>query len=194
MRIHHNVFASIYNDNPVLRTGPNFHGSLDSNWIEGNSGDCFFDAIPPADSIHAENNWWGDVSGPYHSALNPNGLGDTLGYGLVDFVPWLTSPPDTSWSVVSPTRPHIPSTWALLNVFPNPFNSEIRIEIAGFARNGFSIKLYNLLGREVAVLHDGPLTGNSLSFVAPPGLASGVYLLRASDKTSSSTRKVILLK
>jgi hypothetical protein len=40
--------------------------------------------------ISAENNWWGDASGPYHPTLNPSGLGDEVSDD-VDFEPWLTS-------------------------------------------------------------------------------------------------------
>jgi hypothetical protein len=37
----------------------------------------------------AENNWWGDPSGPWHEIENPGGLGDSLSYWARDFVPWL---------------------------------------------------------------------------------------------------------
>ncbi|HIE30654.1 TPA: right-handed parallel beta-helix repeat-containing protein [Candidatus Poribacteria bacterium] len=42
-------------------------------------------------TIDAENNWWGDVSGPYHPTENPDGLGDAVS-DCVDFEPWLTEP------------------------------------------------------------------------------------------------------
>ncbi len=42
-------------------------------------------------SINAENNWWGDASGPYHPILNPNGTGDRVSDN-VTFTPWLTEP------------------------------------------------------------------------------------------------------
>jgi uncharacterized repeat protein (TIGR01451 family) len=38
--------------------------------------------------IDAEDNWWGDDTGPYHSILNPTGLGDVVS-SYVDFDPWL---------------------------------------------------------------------------------------------------------
>lgn len=41
--------------------------------------------------INAENNWWGDATGPYHADSNPGGLGDSVS-DYVDFDPWLTSP------------------------------------------------------------------------------------------------------
>jgi len=48
--------------------------------------------------INAENNWWGDATGPYHPTGNPGGLGDTVS-DYVDFDPWL------SWPVGVEERP-----------------------------------------------------------------------------------------
>lgn len=42
-------------------------------------------------NIDALYNWWGDVSGPAHATLNPDGTGDTVGDGIL-FDPWSLSP------------------------------------------------------------------------------------------------------
>ncbi len=42
-------------------------------------------------TINAENNWWGDSTGPFHPTLNPGGMGDTVS-DYVDFDPWLHYP------------------------------------------------------------------------------------------------------
>jgi hypothetical protein len=42
-------------------------------------------------TVNAENNWWGDASGPTHSS-NPAGTGTAVS-DFVDFTPWLTTPP-----------------------------------------------------------------------------------------------------
>ncbi len=42
-------------------------------------------------TLDAENNWWGDITGPYNPILNPSGLGDEVSDN-VDFIPWLTAP------------------------------------------------------------------------------------------------------
>lgn len=42
--------------------------------------------------VDAENNWWGDASGPYHAALNPTGTGNDAG-DFIDFSPWLVTAP-----------------------------------------------------------------------------------------------------
>ena len=41
--------------------------------------------------LKAENNWWGDASGPYHPTLNSGGLGNRVSDNI-DFDPWLSSP------------------------------------------------------------------------------------------------------
>jgi len=40
--------------------------------------------------IDAENNWWGDPTGPYHPTTNPDGFGNAVS-DYVDYDPWLTS-------------------------------------------------------------------------------------------------------
>ena len=42
-------------------------------------------------TLDAENNWWGDSSGPYYLTTNPDGLGDAVSDN-VDYEPWLTVP------------------------------------------------------------------------------------------------------
>jgi parallel beta-helix repeat protein len=42
--------------------------------------------------VNAEDNWWGDASGPYHPTLNPTTTGDAVSDN-VDFDPWATSTP-----------------------------------------------------------------------------------------------------
>lgn len=40
--------------------------------------------------VRAEENWWGDASGPYHPELNAEGQGDEVSDD-VDFRPWRTA-------------------------------------------------------------------------------------------------------
>ncbi len=47
--------------------------------------------------VIAQNNWWGDVSGPYHPVLNPTGTTTAkLSSNLNNFSPWLVEP--LSWT------------------------------------------------------------------------------------------------
>lgn len=56
------------------------------NNITGNSTYGFFNET--GELINAENNWWGDASGPSHES-NPSGTGDHVGDNI-DFDPWRT--------------------------------------------------------------------------------------------------------
>ena len=42
----------------------------------------------PGQAINAEDNWWGDDSGPYHPALNPGATGDAVSDDVL-FDPWI---------------------------------------------------------------------------------------------------------
>jgi photosystem II stability/assembly factor-like uncharacterized protein len=79
--------------------------------------------------------------------------------------------------------------------FPNPFNSTTIIRYFINTSADVSLKIYDILGREVAVLvqarqsagnHEVPFEGNSLS--------SGLYLYRLQVNEKSETRKLLLLK
>ncbi|MBU0692306.1 T9SS type A sorting domain-containing protein [bacterium] len=200
VRIHHNLIENNVSDDPewpsVLISISGAEPSLDSNIIRNNSGQTI--SCYPGDNIpiNARFNWWGHETGPFHPVANPQGQGDTILSGDVFFIPWLTEPPDTTMPTnsVDRKRPQVPGTWQIMNLFPNPFNSEFTIILAGFTRSDFSLRLYDILGREAAVIQEGALTGGRLSFRAPPELASGVYFLRAADRSRVDTRKVVLLK
>ncbi len=72
--------------------------NVEQNSIYGNSDFGLYNSYD-SDVVVAENNWWGDVTGPYHSGLNPDGLGDTVSDN-VDFSPWLDYDP-----IQPPTAP-----------------------------------------------------------------------------------------
>jgi parallel beta-helix repeat protein len=56
------------------------------NNITGNS--AYGVEVTGTNVADARLNWWGSQSGPYHSTLNPTGLGDKV-TDKVDFIPWL---------------------------------------------------------------------------------------------------------
>ena len=47
-----------------------------------------------AGTVNAVDNWWGDVSGPFHPTTNPTGLGNQVSDGVL-FNPWLLTDPCT---------------------------------------------------------------------------------------------------
>ena len=65
---------------------------------------------------------------------------------------------------------------------------------ANLARAGFDLTVYDVRGRRVTTLYDGPRAAGTHRFRLGSDLSSGVYFyrLRAGDKVE--TRKMILLK
>ncbi len=79
--------------------------------------------------------------------------------------------------------------------YPNPFNSTTQVKYSIPENSYISLKVYNLLGEEVATLFVGfQRSGNHTITFNATGLASGVYFywIKAGDFISS--RKLILLK
>jgi glucuronoarabinoxylan endo-1,4-beta-xylanase len=91
--------------------------------------------------------------------------------------------------------PALPGGMSLEPNFPNPFNPRTRITFT-FPRAGTaSLKVYNLLGAEVATLFQGHRAAgrHDMAFDAA-GLASGTYVLRLSAGGAVLTRKMTLLR
>ena len=94
----------------------------------------------------------------------------------------------------------VPATFALLQNYPNPFNPETVIRFDLAHQEYVSLKVYDLLGREVATLVEGKMPPGRHQAVwnrtQNPGqsLASGVYLYRLLAGGFSAARTMLLLK
>lgn len=79
--------------------------------------------------------------------------------------------------------------------YPNPFNPITTIEYRVFEAGFVSLKIYDILGREVATLVNGLQEPESyrVNFNAS-GLASGVYFYRLQIGRVSSTKKMIVVR
>ncbi len=100
-------------------------------------------------------------------------------------------PPPTSASDLPPAV----SSYTLTQNYPNPFNPSTRIVYQIPDAGNVSLKVYDLLGNEVAVLADEykPAGRYETEFGAR-NLSSGVYLYRLQAGSFIQTRKMILLK
>ena len=88
-----------------------------------------------------------------------------------------------------------PETFALYNNYPNPFNPSTKIRYA-IVNTGFtSLKVYSLLGEEVASLINEEKTPGvyEINFDAA-NLTSGTYLYKLQAGNFTETKKMILLK
>ncbi len=89
----------------------------------------------------------------------------------------------------------MPLETALVGNFPNPFNPTTAVRYQLTVDSRIRLAVYDLLGREVAVLVDGvmPAGAHRATFDAA-GLASGVYLYRLDADGRVFTRTMLLVK
>ena len=90
---------------------------------------------------------------------------------------------------------NLPKEFALIGSYPNPFNSQVKIEYALPQPSYVTIEIYDLLGRRVRTLIDGKkhagyhqVTWNSKD------QSSGLYFYRIQAGNYSKTMKMMLLK
>lgn len=89
----------------------------------------------------------------------------------------------------------IPSSYSLMQNYPNPFNPTTSITFAMPVAGNVELKVYDLLGKEVASLVSGNLTAGT--HVVPfdaSALASGVYIYKLTSGSFIDSKKMVLIK
>jgi len=91
--------------------------------------------------------------------------------------------------------PQLPSAFLLEQNYPNPFNPETTVSFH-LPRNEYtSLKVYNVLGKEVRSLVEGVTAAGThrMQFNAE-GLASGIYFLSLKTESFASVKKMTLIR
>jgi hypothetical protein len=89
----------------------------------------------------------------------------------------------------------LPKTFALHQNYPNPFNPSTTIEFDLPKASQVTLKIYNILGEEVATLVSDKLSAGSYSYDWDArNLASGVYLYKLQAGDFVETKKMILMR
>ncbi len=138
----------------------------------------------------------------------PNGLvsSDSVMYAVVDpdnKIPELKEDNNVGWNRISilnvtavrPAKSNQISSYMLSQNYPNPFNPVTRINYQIPKFSHVTIKVYNILGQEIAtLLNEEKMAGHySIEFNAI-NFASGIYFYRMRAGDFVSTKKLILLK
>jgi hypothetical protein len=94
---------------------------------------------------------------------------------------------------------NVPQGFTLSQNYPNPFNPSTKIQYTIGKAGLVTLKVYDVLGREVATLVNGRQEAGSyiVSFGinnGTVGLSSGVYFYRLEAGSFVSTKKLILMK
>lgn len=157
-------------------TAPNELAEMEHayNLIEVTGDTTYTDIVPPS-----ENGYWYFVT-----AVSRNNVESD------------PTPAEEGGVVVSnEASTNVISEYKLSQNYPNPFNPSTEIQFR-IAESGFTtLKVYDMLGREVSTLVNNNLTSGShtVQFDAS-NLASGIYIYRLVSKNASLTRKMSLIK
>jgi len=103
--------------------------------------------------------------------------------------------PLSDFAAVTAVQNNVPCEFKLEQNYPNPFNPatsfEFRVPSSGFV----SMKVFDVLGKEVATLVNGECQAGSRTVRwDASGLPSGVYACRLKAGTFTQTQKVVLAK
>lgn len=90
---------------------------------------------------------------------------------------------------------NLPNGFALSQNYPNPFNPSTSISFMMAQTSKVSLKVYDMMGSEVATLVDGVIEAGShtVNFDAS-NLASGMYIYKLASGNFVETKKMMLLK
>jgi hypothetical protein len=106
-----------------------------------------------------------------------------------------TQAPDNFSPVDPEPQSSLPKQFGLYEPSPNPFNptTELRFDLA--AAGTVTLKVYDMLGREVATLVDGfAVAGSYRANFSGHDLASGLYFARLTSGANTQVRKLMLVK
>jgi hypothetical protein len=98
-------------------------------------------------------------------------------------------------SSVEPDPTVIPVSFELSQNYPNPFNPSTEIKFTVNKEGFTTLKVYNMLGQEVATLVNEQLSaGGYTSTFGGTNLTSGTYVYRLTSNGQSISKKMMLLK
>jgi photosystem II stability/assembly factor-like uncharacterized protein len=173
-------------------------GFFDKNVLSVEAvGENLFAAVDDSVYLSTDNgSTWAQVStGLPHSSIwalaanNTNLFAGTYNSGV-----WRRPLPEMI-TAVKDNKDQIPAHFRLDQNFPNPFNPSTTINYSIPKAGLVTLKVYDVLGKEVATLVNGVKSAGSyhVQFFANR-LASGIYFYRLIAGNSVMTKKLILMK
>jgi choice-of-anchor B domain-containing protein len=109
---------------------------------------------------------------------------------------FLVRPRLERWPSSTETPPDVASSLAVEVSGANPFRAGTRIAISAAQTQRIRVEVYDVLGRQTALLFDGVVTGGSRQSLMLDGerLAPGTYLVRATGETGAASVRVTRLR
>lgn len=127
----------------------------------------------------------------YRGAFDPaKARSDQWDAGWTDYDPNATTP-----TSVSASENDVPRSVALEQNFPNPFNPSTTIRFSMPGAGQASLKVYDMLGREVGTLVNGYMNaGTHTAVFEARGLSSGIYLYVLQAGSFRDVKRMTMMK
>ncbi|HTK81164.1 MAG TPA: T9SS type A sorting domain-containing protein [Bacteroidota bacterium] len=149
-------------------------------------------AYVTTDSIQPGHAYWIKVDGDGQLVLSSSSATPA---NRIKIVPTSELPPSPPEAQSANAGAGTPVRYSLGQNFPNPFNPTTVIKFQLPVAGQVTLKIYNMLGREVATLVDGTRDAGVSSVTWDAGkFASGVYYYRIRANEFTETHKLVLLK
>jgi hypothetical protein len=146
-----------------------------------------------ASTIVPGRGYWLKASAAGKLISTPSSIGLQKGTIRIESITDLPPPPPGSEAAPPPAER--PREFFLGQNFPNPFNPSTTIAYALPSRQEVQLKVFNILGQEVATLFDGIQEAGDHSVQFDAGhLPSGVYLYKITAGSFTDVRKMAVIK
>jgi len=158
-------------------------------WVVGDKGNIYR-------TTDGGSTWTGQPSGTTNS-LNAVWFVDANnGWAVGDFgLIFHTSSGGTSTSVFKNQSDEMPRGFSLSQNYPNPFNPSTVISFSLPRKSFVSLKIFDVLGREVSTIVSEEMSAGSYSRqLNAANMTSGVYFYRLQAGAFTETKKLILLR
>jgi hypothetical protein len=177
----------------AVATIPSIPGGIVTSRFYGYNGTYFAaDSLVPGGGYWVKSNQAGKIVLAPSAGASPS--------TAIHIVPTRELPPSPPGGNPEGEVP-LPTTYALDQNYPNPFNPTTIITYQVPERSYVTLKVYNLLGSEVATLIDGTMEAGYLSVTwdghtmgSARELPSGVYFYKLTAGNFVATRKMILIR
>ena len=130
------------------------------------------------------------LTGAFRGTVDFPGAGPVTSRGGLDlFVAELSACPDV-FCLPTDAEPGAPTALLGLSASPNPFATTAALTLTLPTSGEVHVAAFDVLGRRVAVLLDGPLAAGRHPLALGDGLAPGLYLVRAETAGGAATLRV----
>ncbi len=103
--------------------------------------------------------------------------------------------PETASAPIAAASTALPGVFALATPYPNPARGQATVSFDVPEASDVRVVVYDVVGREVAVLADGPQEpGTHRATLQGSGLPSGVYVVRMTSGSFTATQRLTLVR